>query len=79
MWNVLSFLTLQIFQKDRFDPAKVVLRANLLGVSGVDVENELEKHNIRVEMADQDTIVFLATLADRSEDFDEVAAKLIPI
>jgi lysine decarboxylase len=73
------FLNASDFPKDRFDPAKVVLRANLLGVSGVDVENELEKHNIRVEMADQDTIVFLATLADRSEDFDEVAAKLIPI
>jgi arginine decarboxylase len=73
------FLNASDFPKDRFDPVKVVLRANLLGVSGVDVENELEKHNIRVEMADQDTIVFLATLADRSEDFDEVAAKLIPI
>jgi len=73
------FLNTSDFPTGRFDPAKVVLRANLLGVSGVDVENELEKHNIRVEMADQDTIVFLATLADRSEDFDEVAAKLIPI
>ena len=73
------FLNASDFPKNRFDPTKVVLRANLLGVSGVDVENELEKHNIRVEMADQDTIVFLATLADRSEDFDEVAAKLIPI
>ena len=73
------FLNASDFPTGRFDPAKVVLRANLLGVSGVDVENELEKHNIRVEMADQDTIVFLATLADRSEDFDEVAAKLIPI
>jgi lysine decarboxylase len=73
------FLNTSDFPTGRFDPAKVVLRANLLGVSGVDVENELEKHNIRVEMADQDTIVFLATLADRSEDFNEVAAKLIPI
>jgi lysine decarboxylase len=73
------FLNASDFPPGRFDPAKVVLRANLLGVSGVDIENELEKHNIRVEMADQDTIVFLATLADRSEDFDEVAAKLIPI
>jgi arginine decarboxylase len=73
------FLSASDFPTGRFDPAKVVLRANLLGVSGVDVENELEKHNIRVEMADQDTMVFLATLADRSEDFDEVAAKLIPI
>ena len=73
------FLSASDFPKGRFDPAKIVLRANLLGVSGVEVENELEKHNIRVEMADQDTIVFLATLADSSEDFDEVASKLIPI
>jgi lysine decarboxylase len=73
------FLSASDFPNGRFDPAKIVLRANLLGVSGVEVETELEKHNIRVEMADQDTIVFLATLADSSEDFDEVASKLIPI
>jgi lysine decarboxylase len=73
------FLNTSDFPTNRFDPAKVVLRANLLGVSGVEVENELEKQKIRVEMADQDTIVFLATLADGPEDFDEVASKLIPI
>ena len=73
------FLNASDFPKDRFDPAKIVLRANLLGVSGVEVESELEKQNIRVEMADQDTIVFLATLADGTDDFDEVASKLIPI
>jgi len=73
------FLNASNFPKGRFDPAKIVLRANLLGVSGVEVESELEKQKIRVEMADQDTIVFLATLADSSDDFDEVASKLIPI
>jgi arginine decarboxylase len=73
------FLNSSDFPTGRFDPAKIVLRANLLGVSGVEVESELEKQNIRVEMADQDTIVFLATLADGAEDFDEVASKLIPI
>jgi arginine decarboxylase len=73
------FLNASDFPTGRFDPAKIVLRANLLGVSGVEVESELEKQNIRVEMADQDTIVFLATLADSSDDFDEVASKLIPI
>lgn len=73
------FLNTSDFPTNRFDPAKVVLRANLLGVSGVEVENELEKQKIRVEMADQDTIVFLATLVDGPEDFDEVASKLIPI
>jgi lysine decarboxylase len=73
------FLNASDFPKGRFDPAKIVLRANLLGVSGVEVESELEKQNIRVEMADQDTIVFLATLADGTDDFDEVASKLITI
>jgi lysine decarboxylase len=73
------FLNVSDFPKGRFDPAKIVLRANLLGVSGVEVESELEKQNIRVEMADQDNIVFLATLADAADDFDEVASKLIPI
>ena len=73
------FLNASDFPKGRFDPVKIVLRANLLGVSGVEVESELEKQNIRVEMADQDTIVFLATLADAADDFDEVASKLIPI
>jgi lysine decarboxylase len=77
--GVTVFLNASDFPKGRFDPAKIVLRANLLGVSGVEVESELEKQNIRVEMADQDTIVLLATLADDADDFDEVASKLIPI
>jgi lysine decarboxylase len=56
-----------------------VLRANVLGLSGVDVEKALQKANIRVEMADRDTIVFLATLADNSDDFAELSAALVPI
>jgi lysine decarboxylase len=56
-----------------------VLRANVLGLSGVDVEKALQRANIRVEMADQDTIVFLATLADNSDDFSELSAALVPI
>ena len=73
------FLNASNFPAGRFDPAKIVLRANLLGVSGVNVEHELEKVNIRVEMADQDTIVFLATLADNAEDFKELTDSLLPI
>jgi lysine decarboxylase len=55
------------------------LRANILGLSGVDVEKELQKANIRVEMADRDTIVFLATLADSAEDFTVLEYALVPI
>jgi lysine decarboxylase len=73
------FLNPEQFATGRFDPVKIVLRANVLGLSGVDVEKALQRANIRVEMADQDTIVFLATLADNSDDFSELSAALVPI
>ena len=73
------FLDTSDFLPQRFDPVKIVLRANILGLSGVDVERELEKANIRVEMADQDTIVFLATLADTAVDFKVLENALVPI
>ena len=73
------FLNTSDFLPQRFDPAKIVLRANILGLSGVDVERELGKANIRVEMADQDTIVFLATLADTADDFKVLENALVPI
>lgn len=73
------FLEPSDFPKNRFDPAKIVLRANQLGASGVDIERELGAQNIRVEMADRDTVVFLATLADSAEDFDHLVKVLIPI
>jgi lysine decarboxylase len=73
------FLNASDFPAGRFDPVKVILRANQLGASGVAIENALGEHGIRVEMADQDTVVFLATLADTRADFDEVADLLIEI
>jgi lysine decarboxylase len=73
------FLNDSDFPAGRFDPAKIILRANQLGASGVSIENALGEHGIRVEMADQDTVVFLATLADTRADFDEVADLLIKI
>ena len=73
------FLNSSDFAAGRFDPVKIVLRANILGVSGVDIEKELQKVNIRVEMADQDTIVFLATLADNPDDFSVLSAALVKI
>ncbi len=73
------FLNSDNFATGRFDPVKIILRANLLGVSGVDVEKELQKVNIRVEMADQDAIVFLATLADNADDFSVLSDALVPI
>ena len=73
------FLYPSDFPAGRFDPSKIVLRVQQLGASGVEIENELQKVGIRVEMADRDTIVFLATLADGAEDFRTLADALIPI
>ena len=73
------FLNTSDFPADRFDPTKIVLRANLLGTSGVAIESALIAKNIRVEMADNDTVVFLATLVDTKKDFDDLAKALIPI
>ena len=73
------FLNPSDFAEGRFDPAKIVLRVNQLGASGIDIEKALQSSMIRVEMADQDTVVFLATLADSIEEFDHVAEVLIPI
>ncbi len=73
------FLSPADFAPGRFDPVKIVLRANQLGTSGVTIENELLKAKIRVEMADRDTVVFLATLADDAESFANLKAALVPI
>ena len=73
------FLYASDFPAGRFDPTKIVLRANQLGTSGVTLENELLKFGIRVEMADFDTMVFLATLADDASDFDLLGDRLIPL
>ena len=73
------FLNASDFPAGRFDPAKIVLRANQLGASGVEIENLLIEQGIRVEMADRDTLVFLATLADTKEDFQKLAKVLIAI
>jgi len=73
------FLNESDFAPGRFDPAKVVLRANQLGASGVEIEKKLQAHNIRVEMADNDSVVFIATLADSIEEFKHLADVLTPI
>ena len=73
------FLNASDFAPGRFDPTKIVLRANQLGTSGVTIENELIKFGIRVEMADNDTMVFLATLSDDGDDFDLLGDRLILI
>ena len=73
------FLNTSNFAPGRFDPVKVVLRANQLGASGVDIEKAIGASGVRVEMADRDTVVFLATLADTAQDFTRLASILIPV
>lgn len=73
------FLYPSDFPAGRFDPSKIVLRVQQLGASGVEIERDLQAAGIRVEMADRDTIVFLATLSDSAEDFEKLADALIPI
>ena len=73
------FLNTSNFAPGRFDPVKVVLRANQLGASGVHIEKAIGASGVRVEMADRDTVVFLATLADTAQDFTQLASILIPV
>ena len=73
------FLNPSDFPVGRFDPTKIVLRANQLGANGVTIEKALQGQFIRVEMADSDTVVFLATLADSKIEFGALAEVLIPI
>lgn len=63
----------------RFDPTKLVLRANALGADGIAIEKDLIAAGVRVEMADRDTVVFLATLADDAEAFRKLKEILIPL
>lgn len=78
-FDVPIFLNAADFPAGRFDPTKIVLRASQLGASGVEIEKALQEQLVRVEMADSDTVVFLATLADSITEFDELAKVLIPI
>ena len=71
------FLNPSDFEPGRFDPVKIVLRVQQLGCSGVDIERALIEDGVRVEMADRDTIVFIATLADTAADFQTLAMKLV--
>ncbi|MEN3308258.1 MAG: arginine decarboxylase [Micromonosporaceae bacterium] len=52
------------FPAGRFDPAKLVVVVAGSGASGIDVERDLLHADVPVEMADQDTVVPVVTLAD---------------
>ncbi len=52
------------------DPLKLIVLVAGTGANGYDVESDLIKGGIRVEMSDQDTIGVAASIADRAEDYE---------
>jgi lysine decarboxylase len=52
------------FLPGRFDPTKLVVLLAGSGASGIDVERDLLNAGVPVEMADQDTVVPIVTVAD---------------
>ena len=61
------------FLPGRFDPAKLVVVLAGSGASGIDVEGDLLDSAVPVEMADQDTVVPIVTIADT----DHSVARLV--
>jgi arginine decarboxylase len=65
------------FPAGRFDPSKIVVRTSVIGADGVDVEQDLIKQGIRLEMTDRDTIVAILGLVDSDEEIETLSAALI--
>ncbi|MFZ2227276.1 MAG: aminotransferase class V-fold PLP-dependent enzyme [Candidatus Nanopelagicaceae bacterium] len=67
------------FASGRFDPAKIVVRADVLGANGLVIEKDLAGLGVAVEMADKDNLVIHVTIADDIHTFMRLADSLIPI
>ncbi len=63
------------FPPGRFDPAKLVVVLAGSGASGIDVEQDLLSLGVPVEMADQDMVVPIVTLADT----EQTVARLVDV
>lgn len=60
-----------------FDPTKLCINVNQLGVTGIDMENMLrEEFNIEVEMSDLYNILCIISLGDAEEDVDQLVRAL---
>jgi lysine decarboxylase len=64
------------FPAGRFDPAKLVVVLPGTGASGIDVERDLIAADVPVEMADQDIVVPIVTLADTADTVDRLVDAL---
>lgn len=67
------------FAAGRFDPTKIVIRADVLGANGLTIEGDLSTLGITVEMADRDNLVIHVTVADNARTLMRLADDLIPI
>lgn len=67
------------FASGRFDPAKIIVRADVLGANGLSVEKDLAGLGVAVEMADRDNLVIHVTIADDAHTLMRLADSLIPI
>ncbi len=65
------------FPPGRFDPAKLVVLLPGTGADGVLVERDLVAAGVPVEMADRDTLVAMATVADDDETLARLEAALV--
>jgi arginine decarboxylase len=73
----LSTLSPDRFPRGRFDPAKLVVTAAPSGHSGLELEAELQRRGIPVEMADRDTVVPLLSLLDDGTSLGRLEAALV--
>ncbi len=59
------------------DPTRVVAHVGAYAVTGRDVERTLQKEGIFAEMADEENVVFIVTMANDSEDLSKLFSSLL--
>ena len=62
---------------DSDDPTKLVLALAATGADGLEVEADLVREGIRLELANRDTLIPLLTIADTKETVDRLADALL--
>jgi arginine decarboxylase len=70
-------LSPDLLPRGRFDPAKLVVTAAPSGHSGLELETELQRRGIPVEMADRDTVVPQLSLLDDSTSLGRLETALV--
>jgi arginine decarboxylase len=62
---------------DTDDPTKLVLALAATGADGLEVEDDLVREGIRLELANRDTLIPLLTIADTEETVERLADALL--